>query len=358
MNTGEVHFLPLSGQPLEFKQNGQRSTLCAETSHGFFIGRENAMLEPLIQSIINSGLLPEQLPVLLYGESGTGKTHLLRGLLAAQRKNRTDKGKRSYYLSADDFSRQYADAVANRTTGDFRQRYGNAHLLLLDDIEFLDSKPAVLQELRHFIDTAAESRMIVMTAKTLPAGTDDWTARLIGGTVVPIFPPETAVRQQFLRGLANSLRIPAAETLLNEAAKQMTGTIPQIYAAFVQKYAEYTAKNGNIASKKNADFWSFAVQKRFRQTGSPAETIDRTAKYFALKGSDLKGKSRSKTVALARSIAVYLIKTQNSGCTFRKIGSMFGSRDPSTIRHMYEKIAGAMVSDTVLRDHIFRLSGK
>jgi len=356
----EVHIIPFSGKPLEFNGEGAGNVRFLSSEHGFLLGQENGILEPLIQEIIDEKILPERLPILLYGALGTGRTHLLKGILETWRKSQTHESVRrqSYYLTCADFYRQFTDAVATRTTDTFRQRYRRAKLLLLDDLEQLFGKSAAQTELRLLLDDF--SGILVLTAQTLP---DDMEAgktnplavelaeRIQGGTTIPIFPPGEAVRQRFLMDLASALRIPFTDVLLKEAARELTGTIPQIYAAVAQKYVEIKSANELL----EAGFWQqFSRRRQSNNTQDMTDIAKRTAAYFSLKLGDLKGDSRCKTVVLARSIAVYLAKSQLR-LTFKEIGHFFGKRDPSTVRHLCEKVQHNLQTDMELRDHLFRL---
>ena len=360
----EIQIIPFSGRPLEFDYEGTVHVRFPSLEHGFLLGQENRILEPLIQEIVDGKIAPERQPILLYGVLGSGRTHFLKGILETWRKNQANElvKWRSYYLTCADFVRHFTESVATRMTDEFRRRYSQAKLLLLDDLEQFLGKPAAQTELRILLDNfAADKGIIVITAQTLPNEMEtgkmapfsaDLIARIQGGTTIPIFLPGEAVRQRFLRDLTSALQIPFTDTLLTMAAQKLTGTIPQLYAAVVQKYVEAKAANEPLDST----FWQ-QFSKRTRKphnTKDLTETAKRTAVYFSLKLSDLKGQSRCKTVALARSIAVYLAKTQQR-LTFKEIGHFFGKRDPSTVRHLFEKVQRDLQTDLELRDHLFRL---
>jgi len=361
----EVQVLPFSGKPLELDYEGAGNVRFLSSEHGFLLGQENGILEPLIQEIIDGRIISERLPILLYGTLGSGRTHLLKGILETWRKNQTNEPLRrqAYYLSCADFYRQFTDALATRTADAFRQHFRRAKLLLLDDIEQLLGKSAAQAELRLLLDDF--SGIIVFTAQTLPADmetgkansfSEDLAERIQGGTTIPIFPPGEAVRRRFLRDLASALRIPFSEPLLKGAAKELTGTIPQLYAAVAQKYVEAKSTNEPL----EAAFWQHFSKKKLSRKRKSSNTQDmmditkRTATYFSLKLGDLRGDSRSKTVSLARSIAVYLSRSQLR-LSFKEIGHFFGKRDPSTVRHLFEKVQCNLQTDTELCDHLFRL---
>jgi len=359
----EVQIIPFSGKPLEFDYEGAGNVRFPSSEHGFLLGQENGILEPLIQEILDGRIAPERQPILLYGVPGSGRTHLLKGILATWRKNQTNEAVRrqAHYSTCADFARHFSESIATQTTDEFRRRYYRAKLVLLDDLEQLLGKPAAQMELRLLLDafTIGEG-VIVLTSQALPKGggtgqsgnfSADLVTRLHGGTTIPIVPPGEAVRRRFLQDLALTLQIPHTETLLNTAVKELTGTIPQLYAAVVQKYMEAKAANEPLDSA----FWQqFSRKRKTRSSPDVTDIAKRTAAYFSLKLSDLKGQSRSKTVGLARSLAVYLVKTQTQ-LTFKEIGLFFGKRDPSTVRHLFEKVQRDLQTAPELRDHLFRL---
>ena len=358
-----VQIIPFSSRPLKFDFEGEPRLRFPHSEYGFLIGQENRIIEPLIQEIIDGQITPERQPILLYGIQGTGRTHLLKGILETWRKNQPNEiaRRQSYYSSCIDFARHFTESVATRTTDEFRRRYYRAKLLLLDDLEQLLDKPAVQTELRLLLDSFAKGDgVLVITAQTLPEGmkTDkaeplasELSTRIQGGTTVPLFPPGEAVRRRFLRDLASALRIPFTEQILDTAAKELTGTIPQLYGVVAQNYVE--AKT--VDEPLDTSFWQRFIGKfKSHKTQDITELTKRTAKYFSLKLRDLKGESRCKTIALARSLAVYLAKTQLR-LTFKEIGIFLGKRDSSTVRHMFEKVKSNLPADTELRDHLFWL---
>lgn len=363
-----VHIIPFSGRPLKIDLQGINipagtSVRFPSSEYGFLLGQENEILEPLIQEIIDGRIAPEQQPILLYGAQGAGRTHLLKGILESWRKNQTNETVRrqAYYSTCADFARHFTESVATHTAEEFRRRYSHAKLLLLDDIEQLLGKPLAQKELRLLLDSfAADEGVVVITSQTVPDGkksskieplSEELVARIQGGTMIPLFLPGEAVRQRFLMDLASALRIPYTESALNAAAKNLIGSLPQLYGAVAQKYVEARAKGIPL----DVAFWQqcFGKQKA-RNSQDLTEIAKRTAKYFSLKLGDLKGQSRCKTVALARSLAVYLAKTQLQ-ITFKEIGQFFGKRDPSTVRHLFEKVHSGMQTQSELQDHIFRL---
>jgi chromosomal replication initiator protein len=359
MSFGEIRFIPFPGKPLKYDNSTSSSqAVFPALQHGFMIGPENYALEPVVQWAVEGNLSRNRLPLLFYGAVGSGRSHLLQGILDAWRKNqKTSKDKRhAFLLPAVDFARLFTESLDTRTTDDFRRRYRDAALLLIDDLDQLHDKLWAQEELRHTLDALSRNGGTAVLATTGYPGEDGvfseaLTARLIGGTTVPVFLPGLAVRKRFLRELAAAFRVSLPDSVLDSAAETLSVSIPALYGTFAQIYFEAVAADTKI----NTTSWKLFLQNRLQTVRPGVDVIaKRTAKHFSLKLTDLRGSSRAKTVALARSIAVYLA-WQQTGQQQKEIAKYFGNRDPATIRHMIERIKTGLSKDATLRDHLFRL---
>ncbi|MDR3198834.1 MAG: hypothetical protein LBU34_13285 [Planctomycetaceae bacterium] len=358
MSLGEIRFIPFPGKPLEYENSTLSHAVFPAPQRGFMIGPENYVLEPVVQWAIEGNLPRDRLPLLFYGAVGSGRSHLLQGIWNSWRKNHKISNSKchAFLLPAIDFARLFTESLDTRTTDDFRRRYRNADLLLIDDLDQLHDKPWAQDELRHTLDALVlNGGTAVFTTTDYPAenGTfsETLTARLIGGTTIPVFLPGLAVRKRFLRELATAFRVSLPDSELDSAAEVLPVSIPALYGTFAQMYFESVAADTKI----NSASWQLFLRNRLKTVRPAVDTIaKKTAKHFSLKLTDLRGSSRSKTTALARSIAVYLAWRQ-TGQQQKEIAKYFGNRDPATIRHMIERIKTGLSEDTALRDHLFRL---
>jgi chromosomal replication initiator protein len=362
-NQEEVRWLPVSQTLTE----GNR---CAAginffSRNGFIIGQENALLEPVLQQIIDNAVPAANLPVLFYGTgggiAGLGRTHLLRGLKALS-------GREGLYLTAADFARKFRNAIATRSNAAFRRQCLTAPLLLIDDLENIAGNEAVQTELRFVLDDRNQRGAItVFAAAAHPAAVypvqeyrQDFVQRLVQGTAVPLFLPGLAVRKYFVQAAAEHfqvhhplplLRKKQTDKKLSALAGERTLPLPQLYAEVAEMYINGIPDETETTAKESE-------RKKIIVTTASALTLNeickRTAKHYGCRLSDLRGTSRKKTLAAARSVAVFLARNLLQ-CPFSEIADYFSKRDASTIRHLAASVQSRCVSDAALRSDLAQL---
>ena len=297
------------------------------------------------------------MPLTFFGPSGCGKTHLLQGIDDAWRKSRrSGRKKRSYYLRVADFARQFAEAIDTRTVDEFRRCHRESALLILDDLGVLTEKPAAQEELLFTLDALiADGCTVLFSDSQFPGESGRYserlTARLLGGLTVPIALPGPAVRLRFLQELSAAFRCSLPPTALEFAAKELRLSIPALHGTFVQMFFEAKVEGAKLDT---ARLKAFLARRRTETQPTVAEIAKKTAKHFALKLADLRGTSRTKTIARARSVAVYLAR-EITGLSLKDVGKYFGGRDHTTIRHLAENVESAIASDADLRNAVLKL---
>ncbi len=351
---------------MEFEApEGSRSVFPAP-QRGFLLGPENRSIEPVVRWIVDGEISRDRLPVLFYGPQGSGRTHLLQGILQSWHKNQPEKNRqrRSYYLTATDFNRQLVEAIDTRTVEEFRRRYRQAALLLLDDLDELAGRAYAIEELLHTLDSLTQRGGITVLSSGVFPGDEPLSAvqgfsepllaRFIGGTTLPVFLPGLAVRRRFLGELAPALSVSLSDSALDILAQRLPLSLPGIYGTFAQIVFETSATGSKLDKATLKRF----LDRREAQSNPRIDRIARlVAKHFTLKVSDLKGESRNRNIALARAVAVYLAR-QRTSLQNTEIAHYFGDRDPSTIRHLIRKIEETLPGDAALRDHVYRIMQK
>lgn len=375
-----VRIIPCYGKPLILESEKQGRLHFPVSEQGFLVGPENRIVEPIFNWLVETGtkrvvhpdeteeqpetsVAGQRFPVLFYGPSGVGKTHLLRGIFTAvqnERQKTTRKGSghfKAYYLTGNDFVRYFTEALQTRTTTDFRHRYRNAEFFVLDDLDSLREKEVAQEEFFFVFDELlSDGKTVLLSLPTFPGDRPGFSerllARLLGGTLIPLAMPTVVTRRYFLSELAGALRFSVSESLLEYAAKELTVSLPTLYGIFVQMTFELRAE------KKIPDITAAGKAFLRKQIKGLAPSIDsiakRTAKHFNIKLSEIKGDKRNLTIAKVRNIAVYLSR-ELTGKSFKEIGEYFGGRDPSTIRHLVSCIAEQMRTNPTLRNELLRL---
>jgi chromosomal replication initiator protein len=380
-----IHVIPFSGKPLEFdisgggsagglvcgqpkniaksrtkkhsaeqlnnqqsKKSAGNNLLLRVSDNGFLVGEENYAIERVVNELLGGLLHRERLPVLFYGQSGTGKTHLLQGILDSRRKLST-KRKKDVLINASDFARFFTEAIDLKATDDFRRRFREVTMLLVDDVEQMEGKTVVLEEFQHTLDVLLSGNVpVILSSRVLPKFPQPLFDRIISGTTVPIMLPGFAVRQHFIRLLLSAFRISVSESVVLLATRELAMSIPAIYGTIAGMVCKAMADDVKIDT-------CYFKQFLKNRGGTVRSSIDRIIKavagYFSLKVSELKGTSRKKTVATARALAVYLARRE-SNLTLKQIAKFFSNRDQSTIRHLIEKIELAQKNDPTIKSQL------
>ncbi|MDR3234428.1 MAG: AAA family ATPase [Planctomycetaceae bacterium] len=319
---------------------------------GFIIGKENFLLEPVIQQIIDNAVPQENLPVLFYGAAGSGRTHLLQGLKSLS-------SRQALYFTSPDFLRRLRNASATCSNAVFRRQCIAAPLLIIDDLELAAGRASpqsvpqqnisLQNELRCILDERCKNGTLTLfAADAFPDRqyNPDFAERLAQGTTIPLFLPGFAVRKFFLSEAAVHFHLSLQEKALTEYAEKWTLSLPQLYAAVSELYL-----GGNAAGNGRQE-------NRTERSREPAlslsEICKRTARHYGCRQADLKGPSRKKTIASARCIAVFLARNL-SNSPLLEIADYFGKRNVSTIQHLIANVQKRFAADAALRSELFQL---
>jgi len=298
-------------------------------------------------------------PLFIYGGPGLGKTHLLQSIGSAARANNA----RVLYVSAEQFTNDFINAIRERKTEEFRNKYRSVDVLLVDDIQFISGKTQTEESFFHtFNELHNSNRQIIIASdrppKSMPLIEDRLRSRFEWGLTVDIQPPELETRMAILQAKAEQAGAPAPPDVLEYIARQIKRNIRELegglnrviaYARLLR--AETSAELAARALSDIAGPASGAINM-----AQPA-LIDTVAGDFNLTPEDLIGRRRDKEVAQARQVAMYLLKKQNN-CSLAEIGSILGGRNPSTVSHACEKIATGIQASPILRRKVQRLQKK
>ncbi|MGO1973276.1 MAG: chromosomal replication initiator protein DnaA [Propionibacteriaceae bacterium] len=283
-------------------------------------------------------------PLMIYGDSGLGKTHLLHALGHYVR-NYFERV-RVRYVSTEELTNDFINAISENKTAQFRRRYRDVDVLLIDDIQFLESKIQTQEEFFHTFNTLHNAqKQIVMTSdrppKLLEALEPRLRSRFEWGLITDVQPPDLETRIAILRKKAAQERLTAGPDVLEFIASRIQTNIRELEGALIRVTA-FASLNRQQVDMGLAEI----VLKDLIPEGGKAEITSgaimaQTAAYFGLTIDDLCGQSRTHLLVTARQIAMYLCR-ELTDLSLPKIGQQFGGRDHTTVMHADRKIRGLM----------------
>ena len=278
-------------------------------------------------------------PLFIYGPPGVGKTHLLYAIANGIRKERPDAN--IVYIKGDQFTIELIEAINTGKNVEFRSKYREADLFLIDDIQFIAGKEATQDEFFHTFNKLHEAqKQIVMTADRKPSDMalleDRLRSRFESGLLADIQPPDYETRMAILKNKANSLGMDLPNDVCNYIAINVTNNVRQIEGT-VKKIMAYRDLNDMPLDLPNI---SRAINDMFKVEGNnlptPSLIINQVCKFYSVDEDVLRGTNKSKGTAEARQVAMYLIR-KLTNLSLPDIGREF-SRDHSTALYAIRKV--------------------
>lgn len=285
-------------------------------------------------------------PLFIYGPSGLGKTHLLNAIKIEIQKNHPDFN--IVYVDCEKFTNETITAIKTATMEQFRQRYRKADVLLIDDIQFLAGKESTQEEFFHTFNCLYEAgKQIVVTSdrppKEMKRLNDRLCSRLEGGLLADVQPPDLETRTAIIRTKAAQFGMVLSEEVVQYIAENITSNVRQLEGVVKR----LTAYRDILDDTITVDSVKRAIKDVIR-TGTyiptPDVIIEESARSFQLSGADLRGQSRSKKTAMARQIAMYLMRNLTN-LPLKEIGEEFGGRNHATVLSSIRKVEELLKSD-------------
>lgn len=323
----------------------------------FLAGPENRLVEVAVCSV--AGGKPNGYnPLVLYGPSGTGKSHIVAGMAAAWRSG--VRRRRVVHTSAADFARELAEAIDTQALGEFRAKHRRADLLIVEDLNRLvtrrSEKLNTQEELIHTLDAmTAEDRWVIVTASAAPIElkgiVPSLQSRLSGGLCVPVSAPGPETRLAILRRLADARGADLPERVASMLAEGVSGTAPELAGVLT----ELTASAQMSGRRLDQDTVREYLDRRKTENQPGLHEIGlAAARYFKVKLSEMRGPARRRSLVAARGAAMYLARHKGKK-SYEEIGRYFGGRDHTTVLHGCRKIEESIESDSSIRQALDRL---
>lgn len=304
----------------------------------YIIGSSNNLAVAAAKAVIeNPGKTYN--PFFIYGRVGLGKTHIICAI--GNEIFIKDPHKKVFYLTSEKFTNELIIAIQKNTTEQFREKYRQADVLIIDDIQFFAGKEASQEEFFHTFNALyTDNKQIILSSDKAPREIDKLEERLVsrfeGGLTVDIQAPDYETRVAILIKKCEEKKIYLKKEVIEyiaenvyENVRKLEGILSQVltYALFQKKEVEIIDVQKILGER---------LIKRSSQI-TPDSILNTTAEFYGIKIKDLKGRSRKSEIVNPRQIAMYLLKKQFD-ISLVQIGEYLGGRDHTTVMHAIDKI--------------------
>jgi chromosomal replication initiator protein len=330
----------------------------------FVIGKSNELAAAAAHAVSQA---PGKVynPLFLYGATGLGKTHLMQAVAhdVLDRHPTT----RITFIGTEQFTNEMIGSIQTRTTQEFRRRYRETDLLLVDDVHFLKGKEATQEEFFHTFNALYEAgRQIILTSDRPPSEIPGLEARLVSrfqwGMVADIELPDLEHRIAILRNkaLIDHLEMTIPEEVIRFIAEHVRSSVRELEGSIIKLLAYASLKHREIT----VDVAREALRDKLRpgehngngsSSGLSVETIQyAVAKEWGVTPEGLRSKTRTKALTTPRQVAMYFMRELLS-LQLVEIGAAFGGRDHSTVIHSLERVAGSLKEEPSFAQRVGRL---
>ena len=335
------------------KKQSDRFTSDEFTFETFVVGPSNKLAYAASQAVANH---PAQNynPLLIYGDSGLGKTHLIYAIANVIRKNNAHA--KIAYVKGDDLTNELVDAIREGKTAEMREKYRQADLLLVDDVQFIAGKKQTQEEFFHTFNTLYESgRQIVLTSDRPPSEMtqleDRLRTRFEWGLLVDVAPPDFETRLAIVKNKAALLGMELPDKISAYIAENVTANVRQLEGT-INKILAYKDLLGNDADEETVTRAMRDILKRSNEyIPTPEAILEYISKYYSLDEAVIRGQQRIRDAVQARQIAMYLIRSMTN-LSLDDIGKVFDNRDHSTVLYSIQQVEKKMKKEPAFAETV------
>ena len=333
------------------------------TFEHFVIGKSNELAAAAAAAVAQA---PGKVynPLFLYGDTGLGKTHLMQAVAHDVLRRHPDT--RITFIGTEQFTNEMIASIQTRTTQEFRRRYRETDMLLVDDVQFLKGKEATQEEFFHTFNALYEAgRQIILTSDRPPSEIPGLEARLVSrfqwGMVADIELPDLEHRIAILRNkaLIDHLEMTIPEDVIRFIAEHVRSSVRELEGSIIKLLAYASLKHREIT----VDVAREALRDKLRPgeaagaaaPGLNAEAIQHAvAKEWGVTPEGLRSKTRTKALTTPRQVAMYLMR-ELLGLQLVEIGATFGGRDHSTVIHSLDRVSGSLKEEPSFAQRVGKL---
>jgi chromosomal replication initiator protein len=325
----------------------------------FVVGSNNQLSNAACRAVAEA---PARMynPLFIYGGVGLGKTHLMHAIGHVVLDH--DPDKKVAYVSSERFTNDLIASIQEGRMADFRRRYRDVDLLLLDDVHFLGEKERTQEEFFHTFNALHDAkRQIVMTSdrppKEIPGLEDRLVSRFEWGLVTDIKPPDFETRVAILRKKAEDDQIPLADEVLDFIARNCRSNVRELEGAVIKLLAYSSLTRREVTTELARDALGTALIEGPGQELTPDLIRQKVAEEWGVSVDGLGSKRRTKELTVPRQVAMYLIR-ELLDLPLVEIGKLFGGRDHSTVIHSVNKVEKDLQTDDAFHARVESVRGE
>lgn len=326
------------------------------TFENFVIGPSNRFAYAASMAVAESPAKAYN-PLFIYGPVGLGKTHLMQAI--THKIQQQHPKMKHCYLSSERFTNELIEAIRNRSTNQFRQKYRTIDVLLIDDIQFIAGKESTQEEFFHTFNTLHDSRkQIIISSDRPPKEISNLEERLISrftwGLITDIQPPDFETRVAILRKKIEREPVSVPDEVILFIAEKIKTNIRELEGALIRVIAYSLLEEKTISLDMAKSILKDMVKETLKTI--QVDTIQKNvADFFNISLTDLRAQRRNKNLVLPRQIAMYLSRKLTS-LSLPEIGNAFGGKDHTTVLHSCRKIDETMLKNNELKNTIEKLT--
>jgi chromosomal replication initiator protein len=296
-------------------------------------------------------------PLFIYGGVGLGKTHLMHAIGHYVLDH--NPAAKVVYLSSEKFTNEFINSIRDNKAENFRNKYRNVDILLIDDIQFLAGKESTQEEFFHTFNALhEESKQIIISSdrppREIPTLEDRLRSRFEWGLITDITPPDLETRIAILRKKARAEGLDIPNEVMLYIANQIDTNIRELEGALIRVVAYSSLINKDINANLAAEALKDIIPSSKPKVITILDIQKTVGELFSIRLEDFKAKKRTKSLAFPRQIAMYLSR-ELTDYSLPKIGEEFGGRDHTTVIHAHEKISKLLQTDAQLQRQVKEL---